>query len=866
MDSTNKNPATPDFISDAALPPNLDFLQLKQAALSYIQQVNGHVWSNFNETDPGVTILEQVCYAISELAYCNDFPIADILTAEDGKIALHNQFFEAAAILTTNPLTLRDFQNLIFDRYSAVRAIYLQAETLAPSATDQFTGRYQVALVLDQSKTEAGQTVQHLSAAIHQCLNQHRNLAEYFLAPTLLQPRVVNLSATVHLQAGKNAATVLAEIQQTLRDYVLPRPVQFGFQQLSASDLSTEAILNGPRMQHGWMAAGELLTPTVLLRIADISLQISQVSGVAALLGLQFQDFPGQPVLAVASNEYAELILGADFVLMENGLRLTHEQGPYQSQLQLAALKSQHAIRGVEAQHDLTPALPQGRFRDIASYYSIQNTFPDSYGVGPNSLEQAAPAYRIAAARQLKAYLLVYDQILANQFAQTAHLADLFAFTPRQAQVKTPATEPEARRFAQTYYWQCLYQIPDVQNLLRGHEHYAYSFEQKQTPSSREKQAWKRFTSSAYNEYVYGLQQACESEQTAEQRREAFLNHLLARQGYFMGDYDVLLQAPVRYGTPRRSRIIAKTIWLQNEQLLSYARYTGFDPLAARKLSDLASYDKQQNLAAQQRNATTTGSAVKSSSETAATSTINGVPDLPRIWAQHKIRQQDLADCSSFECRLDQLLGLREYLQQLIHSLERVLADPSFMSWLLRDAATTSLYLPEAELVLQAGEQHDLLAWRQGDQSEAILQINWSAAGKASLADYHQILLQLRWLSEQRRACLLIEPILLLDPAQPVTLENYGYCLTVFLILPDYVMRFRSLAFQRDLQQLQQQFFPLHLTLQIKLYSPVLLRALIHSYTLWHNQAQSATLRNKYARQLRRLLQLPDADGAPHVE
>ena len=40
-----------------------------------------------------VTILEQVCYAISELAYCNDFSIADILTAEDGKIALHNQFW-----------------------------------------------------------------------------------------------------------------------------------------------------------------------------------------------------------------------------------------------------------------------------------------------------------------------------------------------------------------------------------------------------------------------------------------------------------------------------------------------------------------------------------------------------------------------------------------------------------------------------------------------------------------------------------------------------------------------------------------------------------------------------------------------------
>lgn len=867
MTSNETRNSSPSYISDQPLPLNQDFLRLKQSALEYIQKINGHVWSNYNETDPGVTILEQVCYAISELAYCSDFPIADILTGEDGKIAFHNQFYEAAAILTSNPLTLRDFQNLIFDRFSEVRAIYLHSELTQGSEVDQLTGRYQVSLVLDahskdQSDTKSGQ----ISAAIHHCLNQHRNLAEWFLFPRLLKRRELILCAQVSLERGQNAASVRAEIQQALSQFVLPRPLQSGFQALQASGLSSDEILNGPRLQHGWISSTQLLQAEPLLRLSDISLCISAVQGVAALSGLGFRDYPGSSVLVINSQEYAELIVGSEFIFVENGIIQTYETAAYQSQLQIAALKSQHARRGVEAQLDLAPALPLGNYRDIASYYSIQNTFPDIYGVGPNSLEQAAPAYRIAAARQLKAYLLVYDQILTNQFAQLAHLADLFAFTPKFSQLKTNKAQPSNPGFAQTYYWQTLYQVPDVTKLLRGHEQFSFSLDPQQTQTAREKQAWQRFTASAYNEYVYGLQQATESEASAEQRREAFLNHMLARQGYFMGDYDGLLQNPVRYGTARRSRIIAKTIWLQNEQILSYARYSAYDPVAARKLSDLASYAKLQTLAAQQRQSQEAIQSSQPKPTLAGYPEINGAPDLSRIWAQHKLRQQDLADFSSFECRLDQLLGLREHLQQVIRCLKSVLADPAFMRWLLRLDTDANIFLPDAELYLQTGERCDIISWRTGAQTESLLRINWSAADKGCLADYQQVLLQLSWLAEQRRGCLLLEPILLLDESQTIETRLYAYCLAVYLIFPDAVERFRSAAFLRDLQQVQRQFFPLHLDLQLKWLTPALLQALIPSFTNWHNHADSPALKQKYASQLQRLLQLPLSARAQHAE
>ena len=76
-----------------------------------------------------------------------------------------------------------------------------------------------------------------------------------------------------------------------------------------------------------------------------------------------------------------------------------------------------------------TLPLPRGTSRNIGSYVSIQHQFPDTYGINGNGLEETATPQRKAQAKQLKAYLLFFDQLLANYFAQLAHVKDLFSFT-----------------------------------------------------------------------------------------------------------------------------------------------------------------------------------------------------------------------------------------------------------------------------------------------------------------------------------------------------------------------------------------------------------------------------------------------------
>jgi hypothetical protein len=73
------------------------------------------------------------------------------------------------------------------------------------------------------------------------------------------------------------------------------------------------------------------------------------------------------------------------------------------------------------------PSIPPGRDRNIARYRSILHQFPRVYGVGPAGLPPQASVQHQAQMKQLKAYLQLFDQLLADQFAQAANAAGLLA-------------------------------------------------------------------------------------------------------------------------------------------------------------------------------------------------------------------------------------------------------------------------------------------------------------------------------------------------------------------------------------------------------------------------------------------------------
>lgn len=93
--------------------PAMDFELLRKEAISYIQRLSGKIWTDYNTHDPGVTILEVLCYAITDLSYRANKPIQDLLADESGSLA--DRFFKGSQILPGKALTIEDFRKLLMD-------------------------------------------------------------------------------------------------------------------------------------------------------------------------------------------------------------------------------------------------------------------------------------------------------------------------------------------------------------------------------------------------------------------------------------------------------------------------------------------------------------------------------------------------------------------------------------------------------------------------------------------------------------------------------------------------------------------------------------------------------------------------------
>src|SRR5580765_7636775 len=107
-----------------------DYGWLRQKGLEYIEQLGSRLWTDYNIHDPGITLLELLSFALTDLAYRTSFNVADLLAEplsldqdKPLKERLDNietrrkrqGFLTAREILTINPWTIRDFRKLLID-------------------------------------------------------------------------------------------------------------------------------------------------------------------------------------------------------------------------------------------------------------------------------------------------------------------------------------------------------------------------------------------------------------------------------------------------------------------------------------------------------------------------------------------------------------------------------------------------------------------------------------------------------------------------------------------------------------------------------------------------------------------------------
>ena len=79
---------------------DLDFYFLREKGIEYIEELGGALWTDLNSHDPGITMLEMLCYAITDLGNRIEIPIQDLLTSDEASNNIQNQFYKAEDVFS----------------------------------------------------------------------------------------------------------------------------------------------------------------------------------------------------------------------------------------------------------------------------------------------------------------------------------------------------------------------------------------------------------------------------------------------------------------------------------------------------------------------------------------------------------------------------------------------------------------------------------------------------------------------------------------------------------------------------------------------------------------------------------------------
>ena len=545
-------------------PFHLDFEQLKIEGIEALQSLCGNIWTDYNEHDPGVTILEQLCFVITELSYRAGFDVNDLLADENGRLdERKNALLTPATILPSAPVTIKDYRKILLDRIPELQNIWMRTAVVS--------GLYKVMLLPDNSfyqSTSSESELEEVRNKVVDVFNRNRAVGEQLQmdAVRVTKKEPFTVHAQVIVKSHKSQEQVLAEIIVRIKNYLNPIIPRRTLDELENLGMLPAEIYEGPVMKKGYILDEDLkpkLTKVNVAHLVKLIIAIPEVESVSYLQLEGFEQFGDEiviPEYATPNLLFTEALgsIDARTHLLRTG------EGQANKALTIKLLKSGNETYFALNEEDLRQAihlkkaslgrgyslntessgyssLPDGKYFELGSYHSIQHDFPSFYainefGVGngtPNSQEEGkAQKKRRGEANQLKGYLLILEQLIANYLAQLKGLRTLYS------------GDLSAN---QSYFTQVLDKtsVPNVYPLYSG-----------TVKPDKEILA----------EYQEKLDATVSEFDDAEERRSRFLDHLLALYGESFSQ-DSLYRFNYLYYSPKQAKHqlnINKLKFLQN--------------------------------------------------------------------------------------------------------------------------------------------------------------------------------------------------------------------------------------------------------------------------------------------------------------
>jgi hypothetical protein len=474
--------------------PTLRYDLLFEEGMKYVQHYSGKIWTDYNYHDPGVTFLEYLSYALTDLGYRTNFPIEDLFLfgTDDFDSIQENLLFGPAASFSSSPFTINDYRKLIIDRIKQVANAWV-----IPNQDHKMGLNGLFEIFIECSEELSDIELHYLKKEVADLFYAHRCIGHDLEEVFILKKVYLSLEGAITIESDALGELVMAKIYAALDSYINPQ-VQFHdpVKLWKERGIAPEKVFSGPLPKYGFVFENELTAKVDAIYLTRIKELILSVEGVKEIKNLQLLK-NGLPVfdsfVQFEKEEFPKIHYLDDLTdTFQSSVQLLKNNVNYEidpiitKQLLSTEVASSNMFYFQELNYE--EKLPHGRFtiEQLKKHYPIHNELPEFFGVGKNGVSQNATREVQSSALQVGAYLYFFEQVMASYLAQLSSLRQLFS----------------ARSISQTYFNQIPSGIPNLEKILPNQE-----------------------------ELKKSLDEASELEEEYIERRNRILDHLLARFG-----------------------------------------------------------------------------------------------------------------------------------------------------------------------------------------------------------------------------------------------------------------------------------------------------------------------------------------------
>lgn len=537
---------------------DLDFFYLRKKGIEYIASFGSKFWTDFNEHDPGITMLEMLCYAISDLGMRLNLPIENILESNDNNKGIPKQFFKASEVLSSSPVTQNDYRKLFID-IEGVRNCWLskhekkvyvdcKKDKLSYDKKDydnlsenlrkyfELSGLYDLYVDFESSNPAE---IAIVKEKIRKQYHANRNLCEDLIDIKKVKEYPIKICADIEVNTEADEELVHANVMDALESYLSTTVNFYSLKQMIDKGYSTLEIFDGPPLENGFIDTKELLKADLRneVRLSDIMKIIMSVPDVILIKDISLGNCSGDDLekkWLICLPDYQKPIICTKSVFNYNKGLLPLNINQELVKLYLKAIKDEKDKATTNASQNKELEIPNGEYLNTDIYTTIQNDFPETYGIGEVGLPSRASVERKSKAKQLKGYLLFFDQILASYFKQLGQISELLSVSGN---------------LTRTLFTQVVQDIEGANDIVTGYENYD-------------------------DETITAL--LFDQQDNTIERRNKILDHLLSRFAENFSEY-VFVNKTIYGNTTDQVVLRDKENFLKDYKIVSKERGNSFD-------------------------------------------------------------------------------------------------------------------------------------------------------------------------------------------------------------------------------------------------------------------------------------------------